>query len=145
MIADYQTDKAEHLQDSASYHQPMRKLHLGEYLNLATSDRSSLWFRPIYLICRKADGGRKGQLGRSCISKGLEQHLSPPIAFDLIEHGEIEHWPQGTALRQHDCIALAAEAGIDNTNRGREILPDSPGQKRFVMNEGIDRAAAQCR
>src|SRR5215216_1537480 len=48
MIADYQTDKAEHLQDSASYHQPMRKLHLGEYLNLATSDRSSLWFRPIY-------------------------------------------------------------------------------------------------
>jgi hypothetical protein len=96
-------------------------------------------------ITLKADWGRNGQLGRSCISQGLEQRLSPPIAFDLIEHGEIKHWPQGTALRQHDCIALAAEAGVDNTNRGREILPNGPGQKRFVMDEGIDRAAAQCR
>jgi len=33
MIADYQTDKAEHYQDSTTYHQPMRILHLGEYLN----------------------------------------------------------------------------------------------------------------
>lgn len=46
MVADYQTDKAEHHQDSASYHQPMRKLHPGEYLNQATSDRSNLWLRP---------------------------------------------------------------------------------------------------
>jgi hypothetical protein len=48
MIVDYQTAKAEHYQDSTSYHQAMRILHLGEYLNSATSDRSSLWFRPIY-------------------------------------------------------------------------------------------------
>lgn len=47
MIADYQTDKAEHHQDSTSYHQPMRKLHPGEYLNQATSERSNL-LRLIY-------------------------------------------------------------------------------------------------
>jgi len=33
MIAHYQADKAEHYQDSTSYHQPMRILHLAEYLN----------------------------------------------------------------------------------------------------------------
>jgi hypothetical protein len=61
---------------------------------------------------------RSNGSGRSCVSKGLEQRLLPPIAFDLIEHGDIQHRPQGAASWQHNRIAIAAEAGIDDTDRG---------------------------